>query len=182
VVRAGAAVAALVLAALLLGACGDGDTGEAAAVAGSGASDAAADVTITGAVIGEPAGPNAALYFTVQNEGEETGIVAARTDAVETTALHGHAREDGQMVMRAIDGPLPLPSGTTVLEPGGLHVMLMGAGVGDLAAGDVIPFTVELTDGSTVSVEASVVPLTELVAGEEASDTTAEGHSHGGGG
>ena len=67
-----------------------------------------------------------------------------------------------------------------MLEPGGLHVMLMGAGVGDLAAGDVVPFTVELTDGSAVSVEASVVPLTDLVAGDEASDTTGGDNSHGG--
>jgi copper(I)-binding protein len=162
----------------VLVACGDGDSGDAGA-AQSCEGDAAGCVTITEAVIGEPAGPNAALYFTVQNDGEETGIVAARTDAVETTTLHGHAREGGQMVMRAIDGPLPLPPGPTVLEPGGLHVMLMGAGVGDLAAGDVVPFTVELTDGSTVEVEAAVVPLTELVAEGDSPETTgAGGHGH----
>jgi len=167
VIRARAVFGAVVLAALLLVACGDGDSGEAGAATQPGGGDAASRVTVTDAVIGEPAGPNAALYFTVQNDGEETGIVAARTDAVETTALHGHFREDDQLVMRAIEGPLPLPSGQTVLEPGGLHVMLMGAGVGDLAAGDVVPFTVELTDGSTIDVEAAVVPLTELVADED---------------
>jgi copper(I)-binding protein len=66
-----------------------------------------------------------------------------------------------------------------VFEPGGLHVMLLGNGVSDLTSGDVVPVTVELTDGSTVEVEADVIPLTDLVAGQESSDTTGDnGHGH----
>jgi copper(I)-binding protein len=167
------------LAALLLVGCGDGDTGQAGAASESSGGDAASAITITDAVIGEPAGPNAALYFTVQNDGEETGIVAVRTDAVETATLHENVREDGQLVMSAVDDALPLPPGPTVLEPGGLHVMLTGAGVSDLAAGDVVPVTVELSDGSMAEVDAAVVPLTELVAEDETSETTGDGaHGH----
>jgi copper(I)-binding protein len=169
----------MALAGLLLVACGDSDDGEAGAAGESGGGDAAAAVTITDAVIGEPAGPNAALYFTVENDGDETGIVAVRTDAVESTALHENVREDGQLVMRAVEGAVPLPPGATVFEPGGLHVMLLGDGVSDLTSGDVVPVTVELTDGSTVEVEADVIPLTDLVAGQESSDTAGDnGHGH----
>jgi periplasmic copper chaperone A len=121
------------------------------------------ELTFTDARIGEPAGPNAALYFTVENPGPATTIVAVETDAGRQTALHEHVMVGGKLVMKQIEGGIDVPVGRTVLEPGGMHIMLIDSA--DLVAGDQVPVTVVMGDGSRHDFVADVVPLDELVDG-----------------
>lgn len=133
-------------------------------VAACGSDDLPDELTITDARIGEPVGPNAALYFTVENPGSDTAIVAVETSAGRQTALHDHVVKDGVLVMEEIDGAIDVPAGgRTVLEPGGTHIMLIESA--DLAVGDTVPVTVVMADGTTLDVVAEVVGLDELLDG-----------------
>ena len=67
-----------------------------------------------------------AAYVTIENKGAVdvtlTGVSASRGDA----SLHESMRVDGRMSMRPVE-KLSIPAGGEIrLEPGGLHVMLMG--------------------------------------------------------
>lgn len=68
-------------------------------------------------------------YMTLVNETKRqialTGV-SISADIAEKAEIHGHAMRDGVMKMYKID-TLDLPPGQTVkLEPGGVHLMLMG--------------------------------------------------------
>jgi len=72
------------------------------------------------------------------------------------TELHTHLHEGGVMKMRPVASIDVKAKGEALLQPGGLHVMLI-----DLKApmkeGDIVPITLTLDDGSTKQVEAKVV-------------------------
>jgi periplasmic copper chaperone A len=134
----------------------------AAVVAGCGSDRAAASgLEVSGAVIPLPAGENAALYFTVENGGDPVELVDMRSTAASTLVMHQTIMEDGLLVMEPIEGPLVFDSGTTALEPGGLHVMLVG--VADLSVGDVVPVDLEWGDGSLLRIDATVVDIAATV-------------------
>ena len=96
---------------------------------------------------------------------EDDVLTGVGTPVAASTMLHETVVEGGLSQMRAVEGGIELPPGEQVrLEPGGLHVMLIDVSA-DLAAGDVVPFELELGSGATVSSEAEVVPLTELSGG-----------------
>lgn len=113
-------------------------------------------LAITDPVVAEPAGPNTALYLTIENDGAGAdSLVAARTEVAERVELHEtRADDDGLMAMHHLDR-IDLPGESVVrLQPGGLHVMLFE--VDDLVAGDVVEFELELERSGTVIVEAVV--------------------------
>jgi copper(I)-binding protein len=71
--------------------------------------------------------PNSAAYMTLMTHGSETDkLVAVSTPAAETAELHTHLMENDIAKMRPVDAIEVAPGEPTVLEPGGLHVMLMG--------------------------------------------------------
>lgn len=75
---------------------------------------------------------------------------------------------DGVMRMRQLEGGVPLPAGETVkLEPGGLHVMLIGLKQ-PLTEGQTLPLTLTFEEAGTLEVE---LAIEEREAGA--------GHSHG---
>lgn len=122
---------------------------------------AAADATAV--MVGDPyayAVPpgqrSTAAYMTLTNDsGQDRAVVAAESPAVESVEIHTHLHEDGMMRMRRVDR-LDLPAGEKVaLEPGGLHLMLIGLRE-TLAPGDSVEFTLELDDGSRIPVQAEV--------------------------
>lgn len=92
-----------------------------------------------------------AAFGVLANRGAELRtIVSAVSDASDRTELHEMAMDDGVMVMRPIDGGIEIPAGgSTALEPGGLHVMIMDLDR-DVAPGDDVTVTLTLDDGSTV--------------------------------
>lgn len=114
-------------------------------------------IEIVDARLGEPAGPNAALYFTVSGGDEPDRLLGARAAAAAEVQIHETATgEDGTTTMRPIDG-LDLPAdGELVLEPGGYHLMLVD--VERVEAGDEIEVTLFWESSGEWTIPVDVVP------------------------
>ncbi|MDH3713960.1 MAG: copper chaperone PCu(A)C [Gammaproteobacteria bacterium] len=68
-----------------------------------------------------------AAYFTLSNRGASGDrLIAAASPVAERVEIHEHSMSDGVMRMRHVPGVDVSPGLTTVFEPGGLHIMLMG--------------------------------------------------------
>ena len=134
---------ALVVALLtVLAACGGANTG----------------LEVTDARIGEPTGPHAALYFTVENGTDDADMLeGASTEVASSIEIHETIEgDDGTMGMPPLDSPLEVESGgELVLEPGGLHLMLID--VDRLEVGDMVTVTLEWQIAGEMDVEAEVV-------------------------
>jgi copper(I)-binding protein len=84
-------------------------------------------------------GANSAVYLMVRNAGGTPDKLLGGATAVAAAAeLHESRLEDGVMRMRRVDGVEIPPGGQVVLEPGGLHLMLVG-------------LTEPLTEGDTLT-------------------------------
>jgi hypothetical protein len=118
-----------------------------------------------------PGQPNSAAFMILTNtSGEDRALLAAQSDAAEVVELHTHRMEDGMMRMRKID-QIELPAGEVVkLEPGGLHVMLIGL-TGQLEPGDEVALNLGFDDGSQQSLTAPVKRISHGMGGG--------GHQHG---
>ncbi|WP_415183672.1 copper chaperone PCu(A)C [Phaeovulum sp.] len=89
-----------------------------------------------------PVAKSAAGYMVISNEGKSADrLIGVETPAAEAASVHEtDFGSDGVARMRALDG-LAIDAGDIVtLEPGGMHVMLMGL-TAPLKAGDVVPAT-----------------------------------------
>lgn len=103
-----------------------------------------------------PGQPNSAAFMTLMNHGDKArSIVEAKSPAAKVVELHTHTMEGGMMKMRRID-KIDIPAqGSTVLEPGGLHVMLIGLAQ-DLKVGGKVAVTLVFANGDEEKVEAPV--------------------------
>ncbi len=98
---------------------------------------------------------NSAAFMTLHNNGPAVAVVAAESPVAEIVELHTHVHDNGVMRMRKIDR-IELPAGGEVtLQPGGLHVMLLGLKQ-DLNEGERISVTLKFSDGSSKTIEAPV--------------------------
>ena len=110
---------------------------------------------IQNARIGQPTGPNAALYFTASAYGVTDQLVGASTNVAGSVDLHGTLLEDGVMTMRHLDS-LELPKkGELVLSPGGFHLMLLDAE--RLDVGETVEVTLDWENAGEMIIVASVV-------------------------
>jgi hypothetical protein len=74
-------------------------------------------------------GGTSAIYGVFYNPGEDDEVlVAANTEVAEAVELHETVMgEDDVMMMRPVEDGFVIPAGeATVLQPGGLHIMLIG--------------------------------------------------------
>lgn len=121
-------------------------------------------IAIDDARIGQPTGPHAALYLTATSEGEPDRLVAASTDVAAGVEIHQTTTEDGVMSMQRTDG-LDLRAGESLmLEPGGLHLMLLD--VARLDVGAVVEVTLIWETAGEMTVEAEVVEPAETMSHE----------------
>jgi len=106
-----------------------------------------------------PGQPNSAVFMQLSNAGDEDrALVAAASPAAEVVELHTHRMEDGMMKMRRIER-IALPARETVtLQPGGLHVMLIGL-TEQLQPGGEIAVTLTFDDDSTLDL---TIPVREI--------------------
>jgi hypothetical protein len=91
-----------------------------------------------------PAGGTSAIYFTLQNPGEDDDrLISASGDVAESVEIHmSMMNDDGVMSMQEQEY-VAIPAGGSVLfEPGGLHIMLIDL-VDELTVGD--QFDINLT-------------------------------------
>lgn len=103
-----------------------------------------------------PGAKNGAAFLSVGNGGGEDRVIGARAAVSDKVELHTHlAGSDGVMRMRPVES-IPLASGQKVtLEPGGMHVMLIGLKQ-PLKQGSHFPLTVVLDKAGEVTVEVDV--------------------------
>ena len=74
-----------------------------------------------------PGARTGVAYLTIENRNAAPDrLVRAETPVAERAELHAHDMEAGVARMRSVDGLEVAPGQTTVLAPGGLHVMLVG--------------------------------------------------------
>lgn len=123
---------------------------------------------VTDVRIGEPTGPNAALYLTVTDNSDLGDVLdGASTEVAASVELHETIEgDDGTMGMQPVDAQLEIAPGRTVrLEPGGLHLMLVD--VDRLEVGDTVTVTLEWQTAGDLEVEAVVVEPQDAVEHED---------------
>ncbi|QFY89017.1 copper chaperone PCu(A)C [Magnetovirga frankeli] len=103
-----------------------------------------------------PGTPNSAAFMTINNRGSaDNALVGAASPASKVVELHTHVMEDGMMKMRQVQ-QIDLPAGkAAVLEPGGLHIMLIGL-KGNLKPGEQVDLTLKFADGAEQKLSAPV--------------------------
>lgn len=82
------------------------------------------------------------VFLDIHNHSKRNDVLVSGSTPVATKVeLHTHINDQGVMRMREVAGGIALPSGQTVhLQPGGLHVMLIGLKQ-PLQVGDSFPLT-----------------------------------------
>lgn len=94
------------------------------------------------------------------NSDSEVTLTSATTDVAGKVEIHETVPSDGSMVMRQKEGGLAIPpNSTATLEPGGDHIMLMKL-KRQLAPGDEVTLTLELSGAEPVTVTAPVKAFT----------------------
>ena len=75
-----------------------------------------------------PVVPNGAAYLTIHNDStEDRTLLSAAGTIAQRIELHESVIQNNITTMRHRDQGIVIPAGTTLrLEPGGLHIMLMG--------------------------------------------------------
>lgn len=94
------------------------------------------------------------VYMTIgNNSGQADTLLAAKTPAAAAAEFHIHIQDsNGVMRMRMVDGGrIDIPTGASVvLEPGGLHIMLIDL-ARPLQAGDTYPLTLKFAKAGEVT-------------------------------
>ena len=128
------------------------------------AGNASSDITISAPFVrAVPTGvQNSAMFLSLQNAGKQDhALVSATSNISRVVELHTHTNVDGMMRMRKVE-KIDLPAGqTTVLQPGGLHVMFIGL-KNALAEGQQVSVNLAFEDGSTKSVTAPVKSISAM--------------------
>ncbi len=111
----------------------------AAVATGSGTSDSMGEDSGTMDESMASGGTSAAYMILINNSDEADRLISATTDVAETVELHiSEMADDGVMSMRPVEN-IEIPANSQVeLQPGGLHIMLIG-------------LTQNLNDGDTVN-------------------------------
>ncbi|TAM48071.1 MAG: copper chaperone PCu(A)C [Gammaproteobacteria bacterium] len=100
-----------------------------------------------------------AAYFLLRNSGNtHHALVKAASPAARVVELHTVVHEGGMMKMRPVPRIEVQAGGETQLQPGGLHVMLIGL-TRPLREGMAVELALTFEDGSTKKVLASVRPV-----------------------
>lgn len=166
---------------LALGACGtDGEDDRASDSAAQ--AEQASDITVADPWVRATTGAEdttmTAAFMAIDNEGEKGATLVAASSPVTTMVeLHEMVMVDGKSMMQEVDGGIEIEAGRgQLLQPGGLHIMLMGLDE-ELAAGDEVELTLEFDDGSTMDVTAPVKEFTEETEHYHAPGTD-EDHEH----
>ena len=104
-----------------------------------------------------PVSQTSAAFMTLKNSGAENhAVVAARSPAAAIVELHTHVMgDDGMHRMREVEKVEVPAGGEAVLQPGGLHVMLINL-TAPLKAGQQVELTLVYADDSEETVMAEV--------------------------
>ncbi|MDX1296597.1 MAG: copper chaperone PCu(A)C [Sulfurimonadaceae bacterium] len=124
----------------------------------------ASSITVTDEYVREvpPNMPNSAAFMTIMNSSDKAiDLVEAKSNASKVVELHEHVNVEGMMQMRQIPKITVPANGSTQLQPGGLHVMLIGLNQ-KLKAGELVQLTLSFSNGETITLDA---PVKKVAAG-----------------
>jgi hypothetical protein len=97
--------------------------------------------------------PNSAAYMTLEIHGDAVDrLLKASSPAAKAAELHTHIMEDDIARMRPVEAIEVAPGEPTVLQPGGLHIMLMGL-TGKLEEGGNVPVTLTFENAGEVTLD-----------------------------
>jgi copper(I)-binding protein len=103
---------------------------------------------------------NAIVYGVLVNDGPDPArIVGGSTPLAAGVEFHIHAMEGTVMTMRQLESIEIKPGEKSILEPGGLHIMLIDL-KRPLKEGESFPLTLNLSDGGSLAVEVKVISPT----------------------
>ncbi len=103
-----------------------------------------------------------AAYLTVVNRGAAGDrLVAVATPAAGMAQVHSSVMVEGVMKMRPVEALEIGAKSSTVLEPGGFHVMLMGVR-SPLMEGDAFPLILTFERAGSVEVEVRVLGIAAM--------------------
>jgi copper(I)-binding protein len=142
------------------------------------AQSAADSVEVEGAYVRAvpPGLPNSASFMSLHNHDSQAhALVAAESPAAKFVELHTHNLVDGMMQMRTVDEVALPAQSVTRLQPGGLHVMLIGLRE-KLVPGKSIPMTLTYEDGSSREIS---VPIHRMRMHLRQQDDSDHGKHHG---
>lgn len=110
--------------------------------------------------------PAGGAYLTIANTGSVTdNLLSAAVDVSKVAELHTHLQDGDVMRMVAVES-IELPAGkTVVMEPGGLHVMLIGL-KGPLKEGTSFPMELTFAQAGKVTVTVDVQPVGAMHGGK----------------
>ena len=121
---------------------------------------------------------SSAVYMTLEIEGDEVDrLVDAATPAAERAELHSHVMDQGVARMRPVSAVEVAPGAPTVLQPGGLHIMVTGLRE-KLAEGATLPLTVTFEKAGSAELE---VPILGIAAGMRQGGRHGDHHDGGAG-
>ena len=103
-----------------------------------------------------PGARNGAMFVEIINQGNiDDRLIAVRTDMAKKALLHTQVIEDGIARMRRVEG-IDIPAGGMVrLEPGGMHIMLIGI-LGMQIDGAMVPVTLIFEGAGEISLTAAI--------------------------
>lgn len=103
-----------------------------------------------------PTVTNGAVYMTLTNVGSETDrLLEGSGEVAETVELHTHLMENHVAKMRKVEMIEVAAGQPTVLQPGGLHIMLIGLKQ-PLIAGQTFPLTLRFEKAGEIPVQVTV--------------------------
>lgn len=109
---------------------------------------------------------NGAAYMTLINQGDQPDrLLGASGKVAKTIELHTHIMENNMMKMRPVEAIDVNPGRPTVLQPGGLHIMLIGL-ERPLTAGQTFTLELQFEKAGVIPVEVTVIK-DSLMSGHE---------------
>lgn len=100
--------------------------------------------------------PNTGAFMVIKNHSNaDRKLVKAESPVAQTVQLHNHIHDGNVMRMREVPSVDIKANGEAVLQPGSLHIMLIGLKQ-PLKEGERVPLTLNFDDGSSLKVEAPV--------------------------
>ncbi len=97
-----------------------------------------------------------AAYLTVRNDGDQDDrLIGVSADVAEMAQIHESTMQDGVMKMRPVEAIEVPAHGEAALEPGGLHIMLMGLKA-PLEEGKSFPLTLTFENAGEIEVMTTI--------------------------
>ncbi len=110
-----------------------------------------------------PSLPNSAAFMKLTNSSDkDIALIWAKSGASNIVELHTHDMKDGVMRMYQVPKIDIKANSTTILEPGGFHVMLIDLVKMPLKAGEEVKLTLGFSNGEEQSI---TIPIKDVMSG-----------------